>query len=57
MDELDEVNQVTFILNVAYHVGFYINKGVQYKLKLEKFSIGDYFITFKMKSQYAYKAA
>jgi hypothetical protein len=57
MDELDEVNQVIFILRDAYHVGFYINKGVQYKLKLKQFSIGDYFITFNMKSQYAYKAA
>ena len=57
MDELDEVNQVIFIMRDIYHVGFYINKGVQYKLKLKQFSIGDYFITFKMKSQYAYKAA
>ena len=57
MDELDEVNQVVFILQVEYHVGFYINKSVQYKLKLKQFSIGDYFITFNMKSQYAYKAA
>ena len=60
LDELNEVNEVTFITSTddegykGYHVGFSINKQIHFMLKL-KTSIGDYNLTFNERCQFVFK--
>lgn len=57
LDELEEVNEVIFIIDEFYHVGFSINKVVHLKLKQKQAMIGDYNLTFNQRSQYVYKTS
>ena len=50
LDELDQVNEVTFIIADDYHIGFSINKDMHFKMKMTRQSIGDYYLTFNGKS-------
>ena len=57
LDELDQVNEVTFILDDDYYVGYSINRAIHYKLRLKRFSIGDYYLTEGKRSEFAFKAS
>ena len=50
LDELEEVNQVIFILNEEFRVGFSMNRAVHLKLRMKKTMIGDYDISFNQRS-------
>ena len=54
-DELDEINQVIYLIDEYYHVGFSINRQPFFRLKMKNKDIGAYYLTFDKQSSFIYK--
>ena len=54
-DELEEVNEIVFLIDVAFQVGFTINNKKYFRMEIKNKGIGVFYCTFNKKSTYVFR--